>query len=392
MYQTLIDQLFNLNFFSGKKQGLENALQLQKILNFPDKSYHIIHVAGTNGKGSVCTKIASALQHAGYTVGLYTSPHLSCFRERIRVNGEKISEAEVETYLSFLFELAGREHIPATFFEMTTSLGLYYFAKKKVDVAILETGLGGSLDATNVVNPLLSIITSISLDHTDQLGNTLEAIALEKAGIIKEKKPVLIGPHVPRQPIQAIARQKESILYKIDQTFACYEEENCFIANEALRLLYPYFNLTRKAIEKGLESRPPCRFEVLENSIILDVAHNPAGIERLLEMIKLKYPGYPLQFLIGFSKNKDIHTCLKLLAPIGQHFHLVKATGERAASPQELSTILESLAVPLSHISIYSSIEEGTKSARDQSFKQNHLLVICGTFFIMKDVRQTLEV
>ena len=257
-YPTLIQKLFSVNLFSGTKLGLQNMERLQQLLYYPDRSFQIVHVAGTNGKGSVSTKIASALEFGGARVGLFTSPHLSCFRERIRINGEMIPEETVAAILERLFQITEKQQISATFFELTTSLALLYFAQEKIDVAVLETGLGGRLDATNIVSPCLSVITSISLDHTDILGSTLEAIAIEKGGIIKKKIPVIIGPHVPYEVIQSIAKKMESCCIQVKTTSPLYEEENRQIARSALNQLSSLFHLSEENIEKGLEAKQPC--------------------------------------------------------------------------------------------------------------------------------------
>ena len=181
-YLDLIQHLLTVNLEAGIKLGLQNVERLQEILHYPDRSFTSIHVAGTNGKGSVCIKVARALEKAGYRTGLYTSPHISSFRERIRINGKMITEEAVESILPPLFKVIEEAGIPATFFEITTFLAFLYFAREKVDFAVLETGLGGRLDATNIVSPCLSVITSISLDHTEILGGSCEEIAHEKGG------------------------------------------------------------------------------------------------------------------------------------------------------------------------------------------------------------------
>ena len=208
-YQMLLEKLFQVNLHGGIKLNLNNMQCLQTFFQYPDRNFPSIHVAGTNGKGSVCLKMAKAFEHAGYRVGLYTSPHLSCFRERIQINGQMISEDATCHFLSSIFEALHSQDIPATFFEITTCLAFLYFAQEKVDMAVFETGLGGRLDATNVLIPCLSIITSIALDHTEILGQTCEEIAFEKAGIIKEGIPVVIGPHVPSL-VYTLAQERHS--------------------------------------------------------------------------------------------------------------------------------------------------------------------------------------
>ena len=391
-YARLIQRLFNVNLFGGVKLGLQNAQSLQQLLNYPDRSFKSIHVAGTNGKGSVSTKIAAAFQEAGYRVGLYTSPHISSFRERIQINGTMISEEAVESLLLFLFQVVDREQLPATFFELTTFLAFLYFAQQHVDIAVLETGLGGRLDATNIVHPCLSIITSIGLDHTEILGSTREAIALEKGGIIKEKVPIVIGPHVPFAPIQAIASQKQSLCIQVKHFSSLFEEENQSIARTALDYLTPLFNLSREAIQKGLEGKQPCRFEVLKGPpcVILDVAHNADGLHSLFQTIKYHYPSRPLRLLFGLSKNKDLRGCLQLIGPNGAHFHLVESSNGRGVPVDILYSSLQELSIESSRLSVHKSIFHGVRQARQEAMDHGEILVICGSFFIMGQTRQAL--
>src|SRR3990172_465686 len=202
LYDKTIERLYNASNLLGSKLGLQNVDRLDEVLGYPRRHYPCIHVAGSNGKGSVATKIAKALEFSGYRVGLYTSPHLSSFRERICVNSALISEEEVVKGMEAIFEIVDAGSIPATFFEMTTFLAFEHFRKSNVDVAIFEAGLGGRLDATNVIHPLLSVITSISLEHVEILGGTLEKIAFEKAGIIKQEVPVVLGPYARFRAIE----------------------------------------------------------------------------------------------------------------------------------------------------------------------------------------------
>ena len=257
-YAEVVAKLFNVNFFGGMKLGLRNMLHLDAALGYPSKAFKTIHIAGSNGKGSTAKKIASALEHSGQRVGLFTSPHISCFRERIQVNGSYISEDAVETLLSQLLTLAEQEKISPTFFEFTTLLALRYFAEQNVDVAVLETGLGGRLDATNIVTPVLSVITSISLEHTEILGNTIEEIAIEKGGIIKPGIPVIVGPRTPHPLLHQMAQKISSPFIPISQTFSCFEEENRALARTALDHLF----IPSASISKGVESSLPCRMEI----------------------------------------------------------------------------------------------------------------------------------
>lgn len=391
-YKELIQKLFRVNLFGGMKLGLQNCLRLQQLLHYPDRSYHSIHVAGTNGKGSVATKIARGLQHAGLKVGLYTSPHLSCFRERIRINGEMISEQEVEVILPSLFHLTSQEKIPATFFELVTFLALQYFANKKVDVAVLEAGLGGRLDATNIVYPLLSVITSISLDHTEILGPTIEAIAKEKAGIIKTRIPVVIGPRVPLSIIEEVASSLQSSCIQMTQTVSNFEQENRLLAKMALQQLSCHFPLSPESILDGLEGGQPCRFERFSTPcpVILDVAHNPDGLSSLFQVIKQQFPSSPLRVLFGISKNKDILKCLAILKSYGKEFHLVEATNGRGVPIQHLRQSLSCLGIDASKLHIHETIYASMRSAIQKSNEQGEVLVVCGSFFIMSPIREAL--
>lgn len=391
-YSELIQKLFHVNLFGGVKLGLQNAERLQQLLHYPDRHFKTIHVAGTNGKGSVSTKIAYALEEAGYRVGLYTSPHISTFRERIRINGLMISEDAVEKLLTFLFQLLEKEHIPATFFEITTMLAFLHFAHEKVDVAVLETGLGGRLDATNIVHPCLAIITSISLDHVEILGTTQESIAYEKGGIIKEKVPVIIGPSVPVDIMQSIAREKQSPCTQVSCSSILFEEENQHIAYTALQYLSSTFKIPNQAIKKGLEGRQPCRFEIIPGTfpIVLDVAHNPDGIQHLFQMLKHYYPDRQYRILFGLSKNKDLKNCLKLIAIYCKYFHLVQATNERGTPTKILYDQLIEFEIHHSCISLHDSISTGIDQAKEEALKKGEVLVICGSFFIMSQARQAL--
>jgi dihydrofolate synthase / folylpolyglutamate synthase len=391
-YDEAVRHLFQVNLFQGMKLGLQNVQRLQQHLNYPDRKYASVHVAGTNGKGSVCTKIAAAFQQAGYRTGLYTSPHISCFRERIRINGTMISEDTVAKILTHLFELTEREQIPATFFELTTLLAFLYFEAENVDVAVIETGLGGKLDATNIIIPCLSVITSISKDHTEILGHTVDTIAKEKGGIIKPGVPVVIGPRVPQQVIRAIAKTNGSTCLVCSGDAATFEMENRLIAQESLKMLAQSFELTPKVIEEGLNGRQPCRFEVIHSSppMILDVAHNPDGLAHLFKAVKSKFSKLPIRVLFGLSKNKDLAGCIKLLAENGSCFHVVEALNGRGASKEELVHLLTKQHVPIEAIATHHDVAEALAQATEAALKHGEVLVICGSFFIMGDVRQAL--
>lgn len=343
------------------------------LLGNPENAFPAIHVTGTNGKGSVTHKIAKALQSSGLKVGLYTSPHLVSFCERIQINGVLIPEETARVGLLKLFEL-GKDLF---FFEIATLLAFEYFRDHKVDVALVEVGIGGRHDATNIVQPILSIITSVACDHEDLLGNTLEKIAYEKAGIIKPGVQVVIGPKADFSVIREEAARCHSPLYKVEAQPGFYDVENTAIARQALEIL-PY---RCPDMETGLKSRPSCRFEQVGN-VIFDVAHNPAGICRLLEAMEFHFPGRRFSVLIGMSKDKDVRKCLSMLAAKASHLYLVRSPALKAMSVEEMVEILRQ--EEISHFTAGLTIQENMTKA----LAAEELLIVCGSFYIMKQARE----
>ncbi len=370
------DEVVKLLFSKRPAENPDSTGAIKSItplLGHPEKAFPAIHVTGTNGKGSVSHKIARALQSSGLKVGLYTSPHLLSFCERIQVNGILIPEETARLGLLRLFEI-GKDLF---FFEIATLLAFEYFREQKVDVAIIEVGIGGLHDATNIVHPILSIIASVACDHEDLLGNTLEKIAYEKAGIIKPGIPVVIGPKADFAVIRDKAAACQSPLYKVESQAGFYDVENTAIARQALKLLpYP---LSEKDIETGLKSRPSCRFEQIGN-VIFDVAHNPAGISRLLEAMEFHHPGCPFSVLIGMSKDKDVRKCLSQLAERADHLYLVPSPAFKAIAVEEMCEILRQEG--FDRFTAGLSIQESIGLASEE------LLVVCGSFYIMKEARE----
>jgi dihydrofolate synthase/folylpolyglutamate synthase len=385
---------------------------------------HVIHVAGTNGKGSVCVKIARSLELAGHKVGLLMSPHISSFRERMSINGSFISENEVANYLPKIFDLCEKNAIPATFFEMTTGLAFKYFADSGVDVVVLETGLGGRLDATNVVEkPALCVITSIGLEHTAVLGNTVELIAAEKAGIIKKHVPIIVGPNVPHEVIRKIAHEKGAEGYytcddilAIDEPstsvgYVDYDIENSHLARAAIKLLqsksrgemnFPSKTMVDNDINNGVLQRPICRFEEIRIPdaqkegviVILDIAHNPPAMQTLVAKLEAKYPSRSKRIVVGFSDDKDISNIAELLLSTvtdASYIHLVEAFNLRAA---KLDKILHD--APKLKDSRFDredrSISTQVKSALGFAEKGDEVLVVCGSVFLMAEVRKALGI
>lgn len=338
----------------------------------------------------------------------------------MQVDGKLISEAEVVELLDQILRVREEERIPATFFEVTTALAFAFFARRQLDAAVIEVGLGGRLDATNILTPRLSIITSIGLEHTKILGTTVEAIAREKAGIIKPGIPVVLGPKVPHDLLGGIASEIKSPVLLVPQgPYRSFDEENTAIARTALNYLRtsspelsPPASVTDEAIARGLASLPPCRFEVLSREvggikvpIVLDVGHNPPALRRLFEFLRGRYGAErPIRLILGLSADKDILHCVRTVLEYVDisRLHVIQALHPRAAKPAQLVEAATQLGSPLRQGNYgYPSIKQCIDSAllqaassRGSSTKTkeeaDEVVVVCGTFFIMGDVRQAL--
>lgn len=454
-YEKWIRRLYATNMFHPVKLGLENMHILHGLLGSPmdDPDRVVVHVAGTNGKGSVCLKVANALRNqerrdvspflrqegkedlktinTELNVGIFCSPHVSSFRERMQVNGKMITEEEVVELLPQIYDLCLPENndIPATFFEITTALAFLFFAKRGTDVVVLETGLGGRLDATNVIaNPALSIITSIGLEHTRILGDTIELIAMEKGGIMKKDCPVLVGPHCPHEVLTECARQKgagryytPSLVHGNLQDFSNtakifeetankepvdYDMENQDIAKAALALVeqsHPELfgkHLTPDEIEHHTSIRPPCRFETIQKdnvTVVLDVAHNPPAMEYLVYKLKTTYPKTPFRFVTGMSSDKDLGQCARALLSTTQescrNIHLVQAAHPRAASLEKILEAENSLETAAYYDFDDRSITKQVLRALELTKENNgEILVVCGSVFLMAETREALGI
>ncbi|MBX9744145.1 MAG: hypothetical protein K2X08_02915 [Chlamydiales bacterium] len=356
-FDELVDFIFS--FKRSEKSGLESMRHLDEAQGHLHRQFQSIHVTGTNGKGSVCHKIALALQKEGFKVGLYTSPHIVSFCERIRINGEMISKEAVERLLPPLLSMG-----PGSFFDYTTALAFAYFAEKQIDIAVIEVGIGGRFDSTNVICPILSVITSIHYDHTYLLGNTLEEIAYEKAGIIKPGVPYLLGPQVPfLEGPRAIPSQN-----------GFYDEENTLIAKKALEML----NISKSSIEEGIKVRPPCRFEVISGRFVLDVAHNPDAIAKLIAAAHLHFPHRKLHFMAGFSADKDVALCLQQLSQAGT-VTCVGGSHPRLLGAEQLAALATQLSLSVSFM------------PRIKVSAVKDVLIICGSFYLMAEARQSIR-
>lgn len=368
-YQKVVKNLFKRRSILSPQARFESFSKGYDTLGRPDLKYPSIHIAGTNGKGSVAEKIARSLELGGFKVGLFTSPHIESFRERISINGEWISE---EAVLSGLKACDDAGH----FFEITTLLALNYFADENVDIAIIETGLGGEFDATTVIEPILTVITTLSLEHTQVLGNTLGDIARAKSGIIKPHAPLILGPTADHPIIVEKAQQLSAEVIQCKVHSNEYDEENKEIARRTLQ----YFSLSEDALKQGLQMRPPCRFET-QGNIVLDVAHNPAAFEALFKTIERQFPGKEIHLLLAFSEGKELAECAKVIKKKVAHLHLLEMSHPQLMTNKELERVFQTL--EFFKITHHSSLSEVIDCAEDQKA----VLLIAGSFYMMSEIR-----
>jgi len=415
-YKQALAWLYGLQRF-GIKLGLENIRRLIGELSRsggfqaavgdlpPSQCYgvpreialpwKVIHVAGTNGKGSVCAMIDSICRAQGYRTGLFISPHLITFRERIRVNGEMISEAAVADGLTMIRDRVADWDPHPTFFEVTTALALKHFCDAKIDIAILETGLGGRLDATNAVQSDVSVITPIGLDHEEWLGNTLAEIAGEKAGIIKSGVPVVSASQQPQaeEVIRSRAAECASALQFVNETYngsplalrGEFQKQNATLAIAAIHATN--IQLGEKAIVRGLAAIEwPARFQKWDERTIIDGAHNPGAARALAQTWQEVFGDQKATLVLAVLSDKDLRGICEALAPIAASVILPKIRSERAAAPAELAKIFSIVTPSLPH-SITSTIGDALMLARA---KPNPILITGSLHFageVLADLR-----
>ena len=400
-YQQTLDYLFSrLPIYQRKgiaayKADIGNIVAASKKLGAPHKKFKSIHVAGTNGKGSVSHMLASILQEAGYKVGLYSSPHLKVFRERIKINGEMITEKEVVVFVKknkVMFE-----KMQLSFFEFTVALTFNYFAKQKIDIAVIETGLGGRLDSTNIIKPELSIITNIGLDHTNLLGNTLEEIAVEKAGVIKQNTPIIIGrkQKVTEQIFRDIAKENNAELiyasekksYKTDLE-GIYQKEN---SNTCLTTIKSLQNMGWKvpesSIKKGLANTIKNtsllgRWQLISTSpyTVCDIGHNEDGIKQICRQLKnIQYKR--LHFVYGTVNDKPLDEILTLL-PQDAKYYFCRPNIARGLDEIELQEKADKKRLKGK---AYSSVQQAFSTAKEKA-DNNDLIFIGGSTFVVAEI------
>jgi dihydrofolate synthase/folylpolyglutamate synthase len=379
----------------GIKLGLENIQRLLQELGLPGKDGRILHVAGTNGKGSVCAMIEAICRTHGYRTGLFTSPHLITYRERIRVKGELISEEKVARGLTIIRELVSEWETHPTFFEITTALALLHFKECACDLIILETGLGGRLDATNALEPVVSVITPIGLDHQSWLGNTLEKIAGEKAGIIKPQVPVVSAVQEPmaEEVIRDRATACEAAFRIVRQPYTAtslglagaYQQQNAALAIAALEA--GGIAIAEEAVANGLARVDwPARFQRWDNRTIIDGAHNPSGAGVLAQTWREQFGDERATVIIAVLRDKDIAGIWRALAPIACRVLCPKVRSERALAPEAFAKTIHEIS-PQLPCSIGGSIAAAFAQARSEASP----ILITGSLHFAGEVLATLR-
>jgi len=289
--------------------------------------------------------------------------------------------------LSRLFYQVETQSIPLTFFEMATILSFLFFREQNVDVAVIETGLGGRWDATNVIHPLVAVITSIGFDHTDLLGSSIEEIAKEKGGIIKKGTPVVIGPDTPAPLYENMASEMKSPLFQSTIRSVDYDIENREIARMALKTIKPHFFLSDESIEKGLSAKPICRFErhFRKKEVILDAAHNGHGFARLIQKLVDVYPDHRFRFIVGFSKDKEISSAIGQIEQIAHAVHLIKESHPRLATVEQIAKEFRTLS-PIRETSVSRALTNALAIPNNEP----EIIVITGSFYLMSEARKAL--
>ena len=405
--------------------GLERIMYLMNLLGNPQRDFKVIHVAGTNGKGSVCKYISSILQKAHYTVGLYLSPHIERFSERIVINGEEISEEDLVSLIGqvrpVVEEMQKNGYSP-TFFEIVTALAFLHFKNKKVEYAVVEVGLGGRYDATNIVIPLVSVITNISLEHTNILGNDLASIAFEKAGVIKENVPVVTAAtwHA-RETIEAVAIERNAPIIFIDRPMwkrvsmdgrsqeffiqgafkdymvktsmlGLHQGENIAVAIAAVeRLQMNGVYIADGDITEGIAAAThPGRMEIVSEKplILLDGAHNPDGMIMLAKALKEDFTYGQLLLILGVLKDKDINMMISSIVPLADLVIVTQSKNPRAYDPLLLKEKIEKLDAA-KKVCVEATVPQAIDHAR-QIAKKKDLICISGSLFTVGEARQYL--
>ncbi len=406
-YAEAVQFLYDLQMF-GAKFGLENTFKLATLAGNPQEKLRFIHVAGTNGKGSTCAMLESIYRAAGLRVGLFTSPHLVSFAERIQINRQLISETSIVRLVTEIQPLL--KQFPAdahpTFFEVVTVMALKYFAEQKCDLVIWETGMGGRLDATNIITPLASVITNVAHDHQKWLGNTVTEIAAEKAGIIKSGIPVITATSESEalDVIARTARERNSPLTQIDfaetktppldkidlPLLGEHQRLNAALAIATSRALDPQISVLEDAIHAGLSQLQwPGRLQQIKTksgqTILLDGAHNPSGAMALRDAIAKHFPGKKPAIILGILQDKEWSLICKTLAPLAEKLFVVPVSSERTTAPEELERVIRKTN-PGAKIVALNSLAQALEATAQDSF-----VVITGSLYLVGEALELLQ-
>jgi dihydrofolate synthase/folylpolyglutamate synthase len=403
-YPEAIQFLYRLHLF-GARFGLENSFKLAGLAGNPQNELRFIHVAGTNGKGSTCAMLESIYRAAGLRVGLFTSPHLVSFRERIQINRQLISEADVVRLVEELIPLLEQfpeDHHP-TFFEAVTIMALRYFAERKCDLVIWETGLGGRLDATNIVTPLASVITNIGIEHSEWLGDTVEKIAAEKAGIIKSGVPVITAAERPealkviertalgkKSPLTLVAADHASRITYHVSLHGPHQRLNAAVAEATAQVLTNQFPVSDSAMREGLANVSwPGRMQRIKTAsgqtILLDGAHNADGAEALRMALLEEFPAAKPAIVFGVFRDKDSAGMCHSLAPLAGKILLTPVQSERTEDPAKLVAACREVN-PRAPIEVCPSLEAALKKTAGDSF-----VVIAGSLYLVGEAMELLH-
>ena len=419
-YEQALEYIHSVNW-TFCKPGLERITALCEALGNPQRKLRFVHVAGTNGKGSTSAMLASILQSAGYRTGLYTSPYIRTFCERIRVDGENIPKETLASLTERIRSIADAMEDKPTEFELITALAFAYFAECACDIVVLEVGLGGCLDSTNVIeNTALSIITGIDFDHTALLGNTIQEIAAEKAGIIKQGRPVLFGGNEgdAYDTVFSVAREKNAPFYSVDRSsykqrqttldgttfdyfhyidlhlplLGAYQPYNATLVLTAIGLLNEQgFAIDEGAVRKGLASvRWPARFELLSRDpiIIYDGGHNPEGVRAAVASVKAYFGDVRVNILSGVMADKERGEMIETMKPVTARAFTVTPNNPRSLAAKDYAAQLVSYGISASS---YDSVAEGAKAAIESSRKEGIPLICLGSLYLYEEVEAAVR-
>lgn len=394
-YREAIQYLYELRLF-GTKLGLENTRRLAKAVGMPQDRLRFIHVAGTNGKGSVCAYLEHIYRSAGFKTGMFTSPHLVQFGERMQIQGQPITRTDLVRHVQRIRQIIStwpKETRP-TFFEFITVLALQYFAEQACDIVIWETGMGGRLDATNIVTPECAVITNISADHQAWLGNSLIDIAGEKAGIIKPNTPIVTAEGSPdlQKTLRQVAQDRDAPFYQIENgeikseistgLEGPHQRTNAHLASKVVELLCSKFPVSDAILQEAIQTtRLPGRFQILDwhqRKVVLDVAHNIAGIQAVVDSWKKCFGSKPCALIFASLEDKPWRECLALLLPLCSAIHLVPAQSQRAESPAVMAEHLKRIA-PDTETTIHDTVETALRLMTNNA----HPVLITGSFYLI---------